>query len=75
MHMLYHCVTVVVCVTFQSVHVAIENANASHMHAIPVVLNQVQGTSSIATFKGVCGTVWKCERIHIHIIGDTFWPN
>ena len=28
------------------------NANASHVHAISVVLNQVHGASSLATFKG-----------------------
>ena len=33
--------------------IAIENANESHTHAIPVVLNQVYGAASLATFKGV----------------------
>ena len=48
--------TVAVCVrdTFQSVHIAIETFE---MHSLPLVLNQVYGAGSLATFKGDYGTV------------------
>ena len=44
------CVTLAVCVwiTFRSVHEAIE----THMHPIPVVLNQVYYAGSLRTLKG-----------------------
>ena len=59
MHLCHHCVTIAVCscVTFRSVHVAIENVNDPHMHGILVVCYQVNGASSLATLKGVYGTV------------------
>ena len=51
-------VAVCVCVTFQSVHVVNENANASHTDGILVMVSyQVYGASNLATFKGVYGTV------------------
>ena len=64
MHLCDHCMTVAggVCVNFQSVHVVIENGNTLHMPSILVVSYQVYGASSLATFKGVYGTVWDCER-------------
>ena len=54
--------TVCVCVIFPSVRVAIENANASHMHPAHVAFYQVYGTCNLVTFKGVYGTVWDRER-------------
>ena len=57
---------------FLLVHVPIENVNASHKHAIQVVLNQVYGASGLATFKELYEIVWYFE--HIHITGDAFWP-
>ena len=53
-------VAVCACNTFRSVHVVIENANASQIHAILVVWLNVYGTSGLATFKGVHGTAWDC---------------
>ena len=49
MHSCDGCMTlaVSVCVTFRSVHVAIE----TQTHPIPVVLNQVYGADSLATLK------------------------
>ena len=61
---------VYLCITFQSVHV-IENPIPYHMHAILVVLYQVYGAGNLATFKGVYGTVWDCEHIHIYTLKET----
>ena len=54
-HLRECCVTIVVCVcvTFQSIHVVIENTNASHTHDILIVWYQVHDSNSLATFKGV----------------------
>ena len=54
---LRHVCSVCVCVTFQLVHVATETQSTSHTYAIPVVLNEVYGASSLATFEGVYGIV------------------
>ena len=65
-------VAVCVLVTFQSVRVLIENANASRMPAILVVLNQLYGAGSLATVKGDDGTVSDCEYTRMCITGGTF---
>ena len=61
------CMTVAVsaCVTFQSVHVAIGNVNTSQTHPIHMTYYHVYGACSLATFKGMFGTVWDCERMRI----------
>ena len=68
MHMCRHdhsvTVAVCVCITFRSVHVVIENVNASHMHPICISFYQVYGACKLITLKGVYGTVCDCERIN-----------
>ena len=62
-------IAVCTCVTFQSVHVVIENASASHMHAILVVSYKGYGASSLATFKGLHGIV---NASNVHYRRHTF---
>ena len=56
------------CVTFQSVHVAIENANTMLTHPVSAVLKPVYGVSSWETLKGGCASdyAWQMKkRIHM----------
>ena len=58
MHSHDRCIAVAVCgcITFQSVHVAIENANVSHRHGKSEVGKSVipgHGAGSPATLKGI----------------------
>ena len=48
------CMAVAVCIgiIFQSVHVSIENVNASYIHLICMEFYQVYGACSLVTFKG-----------------------
>ena len=51
------------CATFQFVYVAVENANATLMHAIPAVLRLVYGVSSLATLKRGCECLYsRCRH-------------
>ena len=74
-HLCDHCMTfaICICVTFQPVHVAIENANTSHTHAILVVWYHVHGADTLATFKGVYGIANTLHTLHTHI-RCAFWP-
>ena len=55
------CVILAVCTFaytfYRSVHVAIE----MHAHPMPVVLKQVYGAGSLATFKGDIGPAYEYE--------------
>ena len=59
------CVTVAVCI--------VQNANASHTNGILITWYQVHGAGSLATFKGVYGTVCGLWTHRTHITGDALW--